>query len=140
MPKCRSIPGRERNRVSVAVPVALKEDGNHGPGAEFGGATRRFWSSRYDAATLSLGSEQQIFDRHAALLEDGRLSRSANGIQRAIIVRKLERDYGAWHVHHLFEYISSQRAAGRRAKNKNSGARDGKTPDSAAAPHGRPRN
>ncbi len=84
------------------------------------------WSSQHDAAPLGADPGKQVFDRHAALLDNSRLSQSANRIQRAMIVRKLQRDHGTRYVQRLIEHISRRRATQVRAKIPAGPARDKK--------------
>ena len=63
-------------------------------------------------------------DGYVDLLEEGGLSRSVNKIQRAITVRRLQRDHGTPYVQKLIEHISRRRAAQIRAGMKGNGVRD----------------
>ena len=74
------------------------------------------------AAPLSIDTGKQDFDRHVALLEESRLSRPVHGIQRAITVRKLQKDHGTPYVQRLIEHISRRRAAQIREGITGSGA------------------
>ena len=77
-------------------------------------------------ALFRVDSGNQTFNRHAALLDESWLSRSHNGIQRAIIVRKLQRDHGTPYVQRLIEHISRGRAAQNPAGITGSGTGDKK--------------
>ncbi len=70
--------------------------------------------SQNHAAPLAVDSRKQGFDRNAGLLEDSRLSRPASGIrgiQRAITVRRLQKNHGTQYVRQLIEHVSRRRAA-----------------------------
>ena len=54
---------------------------------------------------------QSIFERHAGLMGDGRLSHPANARQRALIVQQLQRDYGNQYVQRLVEHVMRLRSA-----------------------------
>lgn len=56
--------------------------------------------------SMSADSSQATFQRHAALLGDGRLSHPANTVQRARLVQHLQRDYGNAYVQRLVRYVS----------------------------------
>jgi hypothetical protein len=60
------------------------------------------------AAPRGLGTDfsRETFERHATLLGDSRTSHPANSVQRAMIVRQLQRDYGNRYVQRLVDYIS----------------------------------
>ena len=112
MPKCRP----NLDNASDHIPTELKVPGNCRKAVESGEATGSYWSRQYGGGTLGVDSGKQAFDRHAALLDDSRPDRSATRIQRAIIVRKLQRDHGTRYVQRLIEYISRRRATQVRAK------------------------
>ena len=57
---------------------------------------------------------RQTFDPNVALLERSRLSRLANGIQRAVMVRKLQRDHGTEYVQQLIERMPRRRTTQAR--------------------------
>ena len=63
---------------------------------------------------LRVDSSRRIFETHAALLNESRWSSSVNRVQRAIIVRILQRDYGTTYVQQLIEYVSLGRAGRER--------------------------
>ena len=126
MPKCKPNLDDAGNRV----PAGLKAPRNCRKVVESGGATGRYWSRRYDAPTSGVDPGNRAFDRDAALLNDSGLSGTANGIQRAMIVRKLQRDYGTGYVRRLIEHTSGQalREAGGAA-----GVTEGQLPSQASA-------
>ncbi len=64
---------------------------------------------------LRVGPGKQTLYWHVALLDENRMSSSANGIHRAMIVRKLQRDHGTEYVQRLIEHISRRRATQVRA-------------------------
>ena len=74
------------------------------------------------AAPLGVDAGKPDFDRHADLLEESGLSRSVNKIQRAITVRRLQRDHGTPYVQKLIEHISRRRSAQIREGITGSGA------------------
>jgi len=57
---------------------------------------------------------QATFQRHAALLGDGRLSRPANTGQRVRIVQQLQRDYGNQYVQRLIKQVKASRETSRQ--------------------------
>ena len=106
MPKCRPSLDDVGYRSSAEPNAPVDDRSAVGSGI----VTAEYWSRRYDAAISGVDSGKQVFDRHAALLEDSRLSGCANKIQRAMIVRKLQRDYGTGYVQQLIERMSRRRA------------------------------
>ena len=66
----------------------------------------------------------QTLERHVSMLAEGHLSRPVNRVQRAIIVRKLQRDYGTRYVQQLIERISRRRLKNIRAEITTVGVRD----------------
>lgn len=62
------------------------------------------------------GTSEEMFERHAALLGDQRMSHPANASQRADIVRQIQRDYGNSYVQRLVDHVSSQTSGGIQAK------------------------
>ena len=122
MPRCRPNLDDASNRATTGLTVP----GSRRRAVKSGKATAKYWSRQYDAATLGVDSGKQAFDRHAALLDDSRLSRSAKLIQRAMIVRKLERDHGTRYVQRLIEHISRRRSTRIQAKSTVSPAWDKK--------------
>ena len=90
MPRCRPSPDNSSNRTAIE----LKAPRNCWRAVVSGKAATKYWSLHHDGASLNVDLGKQAFDRHAAMLNGGGLSRSANGIRRASIVRKLQRDHG----------------------------------------------
>lgn len=68
------------------------------------------------AAPLGADIGERDFDRHAALLEESRMSSTVKPIQEAITVRQLQRDHGTGYVQRLIEHVSHRRATYIRAK------------------------
>ncbi len=120
MPKCRPV----LDIVSQRASAGLKVPGNRRRVVASGKFTAKSWSRQHDAAPLGADPGKQVFDRHAALLDNSRLSQSANRIRRAMIVRKLQRDHGTRYVQRLIEHISRRRATPVRAKIPDGPARD----------------
>ncbi len=112
MPKCRP----NLDDVTNRTPTGLKVSGNGRRALESRNATAKYGSRYHDATPLGVDPGKQAFDRHAALLDDSRLSRSGNGIQRAMAVRKLQRDYGTRYVQRLIEHISRRSLTRIQAK------------------------
>ena len=80
---------------SIGSKKVAQQDGFHGPKEQ-----------------LDLESSLETFEGHADLV-GARCSARPNGaMQRAIIVRRLQRDYGTRYVQMLFEYNSRRKAAG----------------------------
>lgn len=61
-------------------------------------------------------SSEEMFERHASLLGDHRMSQPANASQRADIVRQIQRDYGNSYVQRLVDHISSRPSGNIQAK------------------------
>ena len=120
MPKCRPNPDDASHRT----PTGLQMPGNRPFAAGPGNVTAKYGRLHRDAAPLGGDSAEQDFDRHAALLDDCSMSRSANGIQRAMIVRRLQRYYGIQYVQRLIEHVSRRKPTPIKAKITTSGGRD----------------
>ena len=59
---------------------------------------------------------RSAFEYHAALLGDNRSSQLSSTLERAMIVRQLQRDYGNRYVQRLVDHISRKRAEGVQTK------------------------
>ena len=79
-----------------------------------------------DPAILGIGElangsySQATFQRHAALLGDGRLAKTATAAQRALIVQRLQRDYGNRYVQRLVKHVTEVKASETNSKTLNS--------------------
>ena len=59
---------------------------------------------------------QSTFERHAALLGDPRLRHPTAAMQRALLARQIQRDYGNRYVQRLVDHISQKRAEAVQTK------------------------
>ena len=65
---------------------------------------------------LSNDFSQRTFERHAALLGDPRLLHPTAAVQRALLARRIQRDYGNRYVQRLVDHISQKRAEAVQTK------------------------
>lgn len=130
MPKCRPSLDNGSNRT----PTGLWMPKSRRKPVESGKASAKYWGGQHDAAPLGVDTSREAFYHHAALLRDNRLLRSGNGIQRAMTVRRLQRDYGTRYVQRLIEHISRRGPTRFLAKSTNNPPCDKKVPKAAGGP------
>ena len=85
---------RERSSRSTPAPIAAA------PVAPIEGVVE----------TLGVDFSEATFQRHADLLGDSRFAHRSNAGQRAVVVRRLQRDYGNAYVQRLVSHISRSKA------------------------------
>jgi hypothetical protein len=73
-------------------------------------------SGQRDDSDTQGGFHENTFDRHAAMLDDARMSQPMYAHERASLVQKLQRDYGNKYVTRLVDHISRKRSEAVQTK------------------------
>ena len=84
-----------------------KENQNVEPSQKSSGGSAKSKGRGGESASAGMNSDD-MFERHASLLGDHRMSHPANAGRRADIVMQIQRDYGNSYVQRLVDHISSR--------------------------------